>query len=73
MMIWGGLLYLKNLDVGTVYSLSHDRDRLIRSHPSHIAAQSFRYIPNKQWGRNDLVPLGSCFTLGPNRDHRELH
>lgn len=52
MMIWGGLLYLKNLDFLSVYNLSKDRDVLIDSFSDQITSQTFRYIPNKEWGRN---------------------
>ena len=52
MMIWGGLLYLKNLALASVYHFSKDRDALIDSFSRQIRTQRFRYIPNSQWGRN---------------------
>jgi len=52
MMIWGGLLYLKNFDLFSVYSLSKDRDLLIDSFSNHVISKNFRYIPNSEWGRN---------------------
>ncbi|MDH3349259.1 MAG: FAD-dependent oxidoreductase [Desulfobulbaceae bacterium] len=52
MMIWGGLLYLKNLDFLSVYNLSKDRDDLIESYGNQIISRYFRYIPNSEWGRN---------------------
>jgi glycerol-3-phosphate dehydrogenase len=45
MMIWGGLLYLKDWEVATVARLSASRDRLIAEQPSQIRARSIRYIP----------------------------
>jgi glycerol-3-phosphate dehydrogenase len=52
MMIWGGLLYLKNLDLFSVYHFSRDRDDLIKTHTDEIDPMLFRYIPNCEWGRN---------------------
>jgi hypothetical protein len=52
MMIWGGLLYLKNFDLFSVYRFSRDRDLLIDLFNSQIISKKFRYIPNSQWGRN---------------------
>jgi len=59
MMIWGGLLYLKNLDIPTVLKFSRDRDALIDGCADQIAAQQFAYLPNRQWGRSrHLVWMG---------------
>ncbi len=52
MMIWGGLLYLKNLDLVSVCRFSRDRDILIRTFDDQIIPRDFRYIPNDEWGRN---------------------
>ncbi|OGW35040.1 MAG: hypothetical protein A2X58_06255 [Nitrospirae bacterium GWC2_56_14] len=52
MMIWGGLLYLKNLDISSVYALSKDRDTLISSYKEQIMPAHFRYVFNKNKGRN---------------------
>jgi glycerol-3-phosphate dehydrogenase len=52
MMVWGGLLYLKNLDFVSVYNFSKDRDTLITSFSNQIVSKSFRFIPNSEWGRN---------------------
>jgi len=52
MMIWGGLLYLRNLDFLSVYGFCKDRDTLIDSFSNQISSQYFRYIPNSKWGRN---------------------
>jgi glycerol-3-phosphate dehydrogenase len=55
MMIWGGLLYLKNLDFLSVYHFSRDRDNLIQSHGEDVDPAYFRYIPNCEWGRNKYL------------------
>ena len=52
MMIWGGLLYLKNLDFKTVYKLCKARDGLISSFPDKVDSCSFRYMPCKKGGRS---------------------
>lgn len=45
MMIWGGLLYLKDWELGTVCSLSASRDRLIARQPAQIRPRTVRYVP----------------------------
>jgi glycerol-3-phosphate dehydrogenase len=45
MMIWGGLLYLKDWELATVARLSASRDRLIAQRPSEVQVRSIRYIP----------------------------
>ena len=45
MMIWGGLLYMKDWELGTVWSLSASRDRLIRDQPRQIRPRTIRYVP----------------------------
>lgn len=52
MMIWGGLLYLKNLDIATVRAFSRDRDEFIRSFSHKVNPLQFRYILNKKNGRS---------------------
>lgn len=46
MMIWGGLLYLKNLDFLTVFNLSKARDNIIRERGNLVRSSSFRYVLN---------------------------
>lgn len=46
MMIWGGLLYLANWDIATVWKLSSARNALIRAMPSCIRKHTFRYYPH---------------------------
>ena len=55
MMIWGGLLYLKNLDFLSVFRFSKDRDDLIKRHEKEIDPKFFRYIPSCEWGRNKCL------------------
>lgn len=55
MMIWGGLLYLKNLDFYSVYNFSKDRDYLIKKHGKEIDPMFFRYIPNSEGGPNKYL------------------
>ena len=52
MMIWGGILYLKNLDFFSVYRFSRDRDKMIENFSSQITPQFFRYLPSRNSGRN---------------------
>lgn len=56
MMIWGGLLYLTRFDVKTVYTLSRDRDQLLKRYPEAVHAQYYRYLPLKSgWQLRPLV------------------
>jgi glycerol-3-phosphate dehydrogenase len=52
MMIWGGLLYLRQFDFGTVWKLSGARDDLIVATGLPIRTQRFRYIPALDRGHN---------------------
>lgn len=45
MMIWGGLLYLRNFDLSSVFQLSFDRDRLIDQKARWMAPTMVRYLP----------------------------
>jgi glycerol-3-phosphate dehydrogenase len=55
MMIWGGLLYLKNLDLHTVFRLCRIRDRLIEEFPDEIGAQYYGYLPARTGWRTPAV------------------
>lgn len=46
MMVWGGLLYLKNLDFVTVYRLCKSRDRMIENLNHAVSPKVYRYIPS---------------------------
>jgi len=83
MMIWGGLLYLKNLDFLSVYDFSKDRDILLDSFSNQVVSLYFRYIPNSEWGRNKYFVylalqlywmLGKCKRKRPalQKDFEEL-
>jgi len=54
MMVWGGLLYLKNFDVASVYKFSRARDKMIDTHQESISPRSFRYVPENSFSRNKL-------------------
>lgn len=73
MMIWGGLLYLANWDIATVWKLSSARNVLLRAMPTCIRRQTFRYYPHR------ISPLKRRFfqavfrgygLFGPNPRHR---
>jgi glycerol-3-phosphate dehydrogenase len=51
MMIWGGLLYLRNLDLASVFQLSSDRDQIIRQKADWIQPKTMRYLPTVGAGR----------------------
>jgi len=73
MMIWGGLLYLKNLDFATVYSFSRARDRMIATMQERVAPTSYRYIASRRGERSrHFVHLGLYlyWMLGHFRRHR---
>ena len=73
MMIWGGLLYLKNLDFLSVYNFSKDRDIMINSFNNHVSQKYFRYISNSEWGRNKYfvyLALQLYWLLGKCRRER---
>jgi len=84
MMIWGGLLYLKNLDFLSVYNFSNDRDVLLDICRNQMSPQYFRYISNNRWGRNKYFVyfalqlywlLGKCRRERPRfqREYAEHH
>ncbi len=59
MMIWGGLLYLKDFDFGTVGKLSRARDELIDQLPDKVQAAGLRYMSGVRSLRNrHLVRAG---------------
>ncbi len=55
MMIWGGLLYLKDFDFGTVLKLCRARDQLIAQLPGRVRPESLRYLPGTVTLRNRQV------------------
>ena len=62
MMIWGGLLYLRQLDFGTVWKLSRARDDLIVTPGAPVRAQRFRYIPELS-GRHNAFRIRAALWL----------
>jgi len=52
MMIWGGLLYLQNFDLATVYQFSRARDYLIKNFPAEVIPKEFHFIHSKNSERN---------------------
>lgn len=55
MMIWGGILYLKDLDLRTVIKLCRARDQLIEEMPGTVRAERLRYLPGRESLRNRHV------------------
>ncbi|MEJ2397464.1 MAG: FAD-dependent oxidoreductase [Gammaproteobacteria bacterium] len=52
MLVWGGLLYLRNLDLRAVFRFSQARDAMIRSRADWVRPESIRYIPADKGGRS---------------------
>jgi glycerol-3-phosphate dehydrogenase len=70
MMVWGGLLYLREGDVLTVLRLSRSRDRMIEELDGWAAPASFHYIPTLKGGPSSLLigaGLGLYWLLGTGR------
>ncbi|HEV7475180.1 MAG TPA: FAD-dependent oxidoreductase, partial [Pyrinomonadaceae bacterium] len=56
MMIWGGLLYLRDFDLLTAYKLSAARDELVRNMRDSVQPRKYRYIlPAQNPGKRLLV------------------
>ncbi len=73
MLIWGGLLYLRNLDVRTVWGLCKARDRLVREEPGNVETLRFRYLPLQRGGRSRRLVQAALFSywmLGRRRRRR---
>jgi glycerol-3-phosphate dehydrogenase len=61
MLVWGGLLYLKNLDLLTVRKFCKARDQLIAERSDLVHSHRLRYLPSLNGGRSSLlVRLGLC-------------
>lgn len=80
MLAWGGLLYLKNLEMRTVAKLSAARDRWIGGRSEEVEVAPFRYMSMRQgghpawWVRTGLWTywlLGGGRRSRPTRDRRE--
>lgn len=48
MLVWGGLLYLKDLELRTVLALCRDRDALMADHPEAVRPAHVAYFPGSQ-------------------------
>jgi glycerol-3-phosphate dehydrogenase len=79
MMIWGGLLYLKDLKLPTVWRLCSARDHLLREKSDWVQPQLFRYLIARDGPRGSLLVnaalsaywlLGRCQGARPRRDPR---
>jgi glycerol-3-phosphate dehydrogenase len=59
MMVWGGLLYLRCLDFGSVHKFSRARDRMVREWGELVVPRRFRYLaPPKSLVQKYLVFAG---------------
>ena len=73
MMIWGGLLYLANWDIATVWKLSSARNFLLRTMPNWNNKQTFQYYPQhiSRLKRLLFQSVFRCYGLfGPNQWNR---
>jgi glycerol-3-phosphate dehydrogenase len=61
MMIWGGLLYLRNLDLFSVNRFSRARDKMIKDHSQWVSPRLFRYLPAMRNGRNKYLVLSGLY------------
>jgi glycerol-3-phosphate dehydrogenase len=61
MMIWGGLLYLANLDFAQVFELSFSRDQMIQELQDRVQACDFRYVSSRHSGRNTAWVLAALY------------
>ncbi|MGH9969593.1 MAG: FAD-dependent oxidoreductase [Pyrinomonadaceae bacterium] len=55
MMIWGGLLYLKDLRFPTVWRLCGSRNRLLSEKSNLVRPQQFRYLLSRNGSRGKLL------------------
>ncbi len=62
MMIWGGLLYLKNMDIPSVFGFSRSRDQMIRNMTDWVSPCRFRFLPTQK-GLLSKIPILSAMYL----------
>jgi glycerol-3-phosphate dehydrogenase len=55
LLVWGGLLYLKNLEFGTVHQFCKARDRLLAEHSDLVDNHCLRYLPSLNGDRSSLL------------------
>jgi glycerol-3-phosphate dehydrogenase len=75
MMVWGGLLYLRQLDLATVFRLSRSRDRMVRDLEDRVRVCPYRYIPSRNTGLARLLlaaGLGAYWLLGGGKRRRSM-
>lgn len=73
MLVWGGLLYLRNLDLRTVWDLSAQRDALLADAAEPVRTLRFRYLPLRTGGRSRALvhaALWAYWLLGRRRRER---
>lgn len=73
MLAWGGLLYMRNLEFGTVRKLCRARDEWIAGAPDEVEVAPFRYLPLKEGGRSSgfvRLALETYWHLGGRRRSR---
>jgi glycerol-3-phosphate dehydrogenase len=59
MMVWGGMLYMRNFDFLSVYQFSRARDAMLRALPDRVAPLPIRFVPLPGDGRSRrFVELG---------------
>jgi glycerol-3-phosphate dehydrogenase len=61
MMVWGGLLYLRNMDFLTVAKLSRDREAMIQTMGCEVSPTLFRYIPSRDTGWNKYLMASALY------------
>lgn len=61
MMVWGGLLYLRCLDLSTVYKYSRARDSMIHEMGDLLSPQIFRYCTTPGAALGKYVALGGLY------------
>jgi glycerol-3-phosphate dehydrogenase len=72
MMVWGGLLYLRNFDLRAVFRFSQARDALIRLRADWVRPEPIRYIPSGKGGYNaHLVQAALYFYWSMGLFHRK--
>jgi glycerol-3-phosphate dehydrogenase len=79
MLVWGGLLYLRNAEFAEVFRLCSARDRMLRDRPGWVEPHTLRYVfghrPHRpQWlvhsGLWLYWVLGRCRRRPPRRESR---
>ncbi len=62
MMIWGGLLYLRNLDLPAVLHFSRAQDRMVHGQPEAVSRLTLRFVPAPS-GRLGRLPAMAALQL----------